>query len=362
MLGHLFQCDPDIRIAGSEIYLDPAEPRKLGIISHGHSDHIGRHEHFVATAPTAAFLRARSGDDLKGTELAYRTPLVIQGAVSRAQGAGDVGGDSLLRPAPCSLPPDSWTVELFPAGHVLGSAMIRVSNATHALAYTGDFRLTPSFTAEPAEIPEADAVIMESTFGGDSGWIFPSREELRERLIALVRTIIARDKTPVLLAYSLGKAQEVTAMLRDSGIALVQHPVVARISSIYERNGIDLGAYEVWGRQSSLFGHRFTTDLRGKAVIVPPHLASAKNGSEIRRIPRPETIALTGWALHGTRDADHGLPLSDHADFGELVSFAERCRAGVIYVTHGSRRFAEELRRRGIRAEFLRRKTQMRLF
>lgn len=329
MLGHLFQCDPDIRIAGSEIYLDPAEPRKLGIISHGHSDHIGRHEHFVATAPTAAFLRARSGDDLKGTELAYRTPHTI----------------------------GEWTVELFPAGHVLGSAMVRVSNATHALAYTGDFRLTPSFTAEAAEIPEADAVIMESTFGGDPGWIFPSREELRERLIALVRTIIARDKTPVLLAYSLGKAQEVTAMLRDSGIALVQHPVVARISSIYERNGIDLGAYEVWGRQSSLFGHRHTTDLRGKAVIVPPHM-----GTEIRRIHRRETIALTGWALHGTRDADHGLPLSDHADFGELVSFAERCRAGVIYVTHGSRRFAEELRRRGIRAEFLRKKTQMRLF
>jgi len=329
VLGHLFQCDPDIRIAGSEIYLDPAEPRKLGIISHGHSDHIGRHEHFVATAPTAAFLRARSGEDLKGTELAYRTPHPI----------------------------GEWNVELFPAGHVLGSAMIRVSNATHALAYTGDFRLTPSFTAEPAEIPEADAVIMESTFGGDPGWIFPSREELRERLIALVRTIIARDKTPVLLAYSLGKAQEATAMLRDSGIALVQHPVVARISAIYERNGIDLGAYEVWGRQSSLFGHRSTTDLRGKAVIVPPHM-----GSEIRRIPRRETIALTGWALHGTRDADHGLPLSDHADFGELVSFAERCRASVIYVTHGSRRFADELRRRGIRAEFLRKKTQMRLF
>jgi putative mRNA 3-end processing factor len=329
VLGHLFQCDPDIRIAGSEIYLDPAEPRKIGIISHGHSDHIGRHEHFVATPPTAAFLRARSGDDLKGTELAYHAQHQL----------------------------GEWTVELFPAGHVLGSAMVRVSNATHALAYTGDFRLTPSFTAEPAEIPEADAVIMESTYGGDPGWVFPSREELRERLVELARSIIGRDRTPVLLAYSLGKAQEAAAMLRDSGIPLVMHPVPARISAIYERNGIDLGAYEVWGRQSSLFGHRSTTDLRGKAVLVPPHM-----GAEIRRVPRGETIALTGWALHGTRDADHGLPLSDHADFGELVSFAERCRAGVIYVTHGSRRFAEELRRRGIRAEFLRKKSQMRLF
>ncbi|HVG24204.1 MAG TPA: MBL fold metallo-hydrolase RNA specificity domain-containing protein [Thermoanaerobaculia bacterium] len=235
--------------------------------------------------------------------------------------------------------------------------MVRVTNGTHALAYTGDFRLAPSYTAEAAEIPEADAVIMESTYGADERWLFPSREELRERLIALVTNIINRDKTPILLAYSLGKAQETAAMLRDSGITVVMHPVVARISAIYERNGINLGAYEMWGRQSSLFGHRSTTDLRGKALIVPPHMTA-----EVRRVPRRETVALTGWALHGTRDADHGLPLSDHADFRELLAFAERCRAGVVYVTHGSRRFAEELRRRGIRAEFLRRKPQMRLF
>ena len=146
-------------------------------------------------------------------------------------------------------------------------------------------------------------------------------------------------------------------MLRESNVPLVMHPVVANISAIYERNGIDLGTYEVWGRQSSLFGHRSTTDLRGKAILIPPHMTR-----DIRRIPRGETIALTGWALHGTRDADHGLPLSDHADFNELVAFAEQCRAAVVYVTHGSRRFAEELRRRGIRAEFLRGKPQMRLF
>ncbi|HYI09636.1 MAG TPA: hypothetical protein VEK57_11285 [Thermoanaerobaculia bacterium] len=329
MLGHLFQCDPDIRLAGSEIYLDPAEPRKIGIISHGHSDHIGRHEHFIATPATAAFLRVRSGDDLKGTELAYRQP----------HGVGD------------------WTVELFPAGHVLGSSMIRVSSAHGSLAYTGDFRLKPSYTAEPAEVPEADAVIMESTYGGGPEWTFPSREELRERLAALVRNILGRDKTAVLLAYSLGKAQEAAAMLRGENLPLVVHPVVARICGIYERHGIDLGAYEVWAKQASLFSRRTTADLRRKIIIVPPHM-----GRDIARIPNAETIALTGWALHGTRDADHGLPLSDHADFGELVSFAESSRASVVYVTHGSKRFADELRRRGIRAEFLRGKPQMRLF
>jgi putative mRNA 3-end processing factor len=329
VLGPLFQCDPDLRLTGSEIYFDPAEPRKLGIISHGHADHIGRHEHFIATTPTAAFLRIRSGDDLRGTELPYRTPHRID---------------------------QRWTLELFAAGHILGSAMIRVNGPSGSLVYTGDFRLEPSLTAEPADVPEADAVIMESTYGSGPEWAFPPRDELRERLVTLVRQILARDRTPVLLAYSLGKAQEAAAMLRDSSVAVVLHPVVAQISSVYERNGIDLGAYEVWGRQSSLFGHPSTADLRGKALLLPPHMTREL------RVRNCETIALTGWALRGTRDADHGIPLSDHADFRELVSFAERCRAGIIYVTHGSRRFAEELRRRGIRAEFLRGKPQMRLF
>lgn len=329
MLGDLFQCDPDIRLASSEIYLDPAESRKLGIISHGHADHIGRHEHFIATKPTAAFLRTREGHDLRGTELRYRQPHIV--------------GD--------------WTIELFPAGHVLGSAMVRVSNARGALAYTGDFRLKPSYTAEPAEVPEADTVIMESTYGSGPEWTFPSREEVRERLSSLVRQLIARGRTPVLLAYSLGKAQEVAAMLRHEGVPIVMNETVARISAIYETNGVDLGSYEVWGRQSSLFGHRATLELRGKAVIVPPHMTR-----DLVRIPHRETIALTGWALHGTQDADHGIPLSDHADYHELLDFADRCPAKVFYVTHGSKRFAEELRRRGKRAEFLRPKPQMRLF
>lgn len=329
MLGHLFQCDPDIRLAASEVYLDPAEPRKVGIISHGHADHIGRHEHFVATPPTAAFLRIRSGSDLRGDELPYRTKHAIAG----------------------------WSVELFPAGHILGSAMIRVSNGNGSLLYTGDFKLAPSFTCEAAEVPEADAVIMESTFGGGPEWVFPSRDELRERLVELVKSIIARGKTPVLLAYSLGKSQEVAAMLRGSGVRLVMHPIVSQLSDVYLRNGIDLGPYEVWGRQESLFGARTTTDLRGKAILIPPHMTR-----DVHRVQRRETIALTGWALKSHFGTDHGLPLSDHADFNELIAFAERSSAKVIYVTHGAKRFAEELRRRGIRSEFLRGKPQMRMF
>lgn len=326
----LFQCDPDLRLAGSDIYLDPAEPRPLALVSHGHSDHIGHHEHFVATPATASFLRARVSSHLRGSELQY----------GEAHAMGE------------------WTARLHPAGHILGSAMIHLSSARGSLLYTGDFRLEPSLTAEAARaVPTADAVIMESTYGGGPEWTFPPREELSERLVSLVHEILRRGRTAVLLAYSLGKAQEVSAMLRGHEFRVVQHEVVARISALYEKHGVDLGEYEIWSRQPSLFGKRSTNDLRGKVVIVPPHMTS-----EVRRIVPRETVALTGWALRGVRDADHGLPLSDHADYGELIRFAEATEARTVYVTHGSARFAKDLRRRGIRAEFLRPRPQMRLF
>jgi len=235
--------------------------------------------------------------------------------------------------------------------------MIRVTSNGERLLYTGDFKLRRSFTSEPAEIVECDSVIMESTFGAPE-WRFPPTEELGARLCETVKDITARGKTAVVLAYSLGKAQEAMAILHRGSLPVVLHPTVARISAIYQRLGVELGEFEVWSLQSEL-NVRTTTELRGKTLILPPHLRS-----ELRKVRNAESIALTGWALNPgrARDTDHGIPLSDHADFDELIDFATRCRARTIYVTHGARRFAKELRLRGFDAQFLNRKPQMRLF
>lgn len=328
MLGRFFQCDPDIRLHGTEIYFDSTEPRAVGVVSHGHADHIGKHDHFIATRATAAFLRIRTDPMMRGVELPYAQPHMH----------------------------GTHRITLHPAGHVLGSAMVRAEANGESLLYTGDFRLRPSLTAEAAEIVESDGVIMESTYGSPE-WIFPTRDELRERLQRMVKTITAGERTAVLLAYSLGKAQEAHAMLDGAGVPIVLHPIVARITEVYRREGVKLPEYEVWSSQQRL-DQRTTTRLRGKAVIVPPHM---KN--EIRRIPDRRTIALTGWSLHhGTRGADEAIPLSDHCDFAELIEFAERSKAKTIFVTHGSKIFARELRRRGFDAQFLTRRPQMRLF
>ena len=328
-LGSIFQIDPDLRLAGTEVYLDPAGTRETGIISHGHSDHIGAHGSFIATAPTASFIRLRAGVSCAGTELPYRTPLRI----------------------------DRYEVELYPAGHVLGSAMISVKAEEGTLVYTGDVRLRPSRTAERAEIPRCDFLITESTYGSPF-WKFPDRRETEDRLVDLLRHLLAHGTTPVILAYSLGKAQEAMSLLALAGLRCVVHPVVAAIARIYEKFGVELGRWESWSTQGGLFD-RSTSDLSGKVLIMPPHLKR-----DLRRVRRRKTIALTGWALDPRRSGwtDYAFPVSDHADFDELLELIDLANPRVVYTTHGAPAFARELRRRGIAAEYLRQRPQMRLF
>jgi Cft2 family RNA processing exonuclease len=328
-MTRFFQGDPHIRLAGTDICLDPSVPCATAVVSHGHSDHIARHDTFVATPATASFLRHRLGMHLKGWELAFGEDLELEG----------------------------YIVRLIPAGHILGSAMVHVRKGGETLLYTGDFRLRPSWTAEPAEVPRVDHLIMESTYGSPD-WRFPSRAEIGARLLELVAGIRARGRVPVVLAYSLGKAQEAVWWLTSNGVRVVVHPVVAAICEIYVRHGVSLGKWEVATPQGGLFT-RQARDLDGAVVVIPPHMKR-----ELEAIPRAETINLTGWALKDDwrMRADHGLPLSDHADFDELIELVELSRPSVVWVTHGSSRFARELRERGFSAEFLKRKPQMKLF
>jgi len=151
-VSRFFQCDPDLRLTGSEVYLDPSAPRRTAIISHGHSDHIGGQDFLIATRPTAAFHRIREGSDLRGTEIGYRELVGIEG----------------------------HEITLFPPGHILCSSMVRVRKEGETIVYTDDFRFGPTPAAEAAEVPLCDALIMESTYGAPE-WKFPSRDLLCEQ-------------------------------------------------------------------------------------------------------------------------------------------------------------------------------------
>src|SRR5204863_60358 len=157
--------------------------KACAFISHAHSDHFGRHRWTLCSEATSDFITARYGVRPAGSVLTpqYRQPIQWKGFV----------------------------VTLYPAGHILGSAMLHVRRVSDgaSLLYTGDFKLRDSRTCEPAELPQADTLVMETTFG-QSHFIFPPRAQVEADILKWVDQTMAGGDTPVLLGYSLGKAQE----------------------------------------------------------------------------------------------------------------------------------------------------------
>ncbi len=296
-------------------------------MSHAHGDHIARHDRTIATGATVALMTHRLGPKATRDALpvAYRKPF----------GLSDL------------------TLELFPAGHVLGSAQLRVTRNGFSLGYSGDLCLEPTLTAEPAEVVECDMLVLESTYGMPR-YVFPPKGEVLAAVRRFVDDALADDATPVLLGYALGKAQEILKYLGEAGYRCRAHPSVHAVNQVYEANGVALPNVTALGPEGP---------EPGEVVVAPPHLART---SCIQRIPNRRTAVLTGWATdgrHGCRGADAAFPLSDHADFSALVRYAKATRARRVFTIHGfTRELASALCKLGIRAEPLTERRQLELF
>jgi Cft2 family RNA processing exonuclease len=323
----------DLRIRGSALYLDSRNPRDLCFVSHAHGDHIGVHERAIATVPTAAMAEHRIG--LTGvTELPYRTPHRVD---------------------------DDTVIRLLPAGHVLGSAMIHVTRPEGTLLYTGDFKLRRCLTADCAEPVPADFLVMESTYGLPH-FRFPPREQIADQLIELCRNALRDNRQPIVMGYTLGKSQELARILTDGGLNVTMHGAPYTMSAFYERFGVALGNYRRYSFAD--FHGEAALELHERGVLIaPPYVART---GFVTRFKNPCRIIATGWALLKNAiyryGVDHAVPLSDHADFDELIELVERVRPKKVFTHHGYAQFADELRRRGIDAELARPSEQMMLF
>jgi putative mRNA 3-end processing factor len=156
-----------------------------------------------------------------------------------------------------------------------------------------------------------------------------------------VQDAIAAGRTAVVHAYALGKAQEVTRILTAAGVRVVQHDDVFEVSQVYLQCGVDLGEFELHRGQNA----------EGAALVVPPRRHSS---GDLARIRHPVTFAVTGWAGDGSAryrlGVDHGIPLSDHADFYDLLHAIEQVDPSVVYCTHGPASFVEHVRAAGYTA------------
>jgi len=307
-------------------YLDPPSPVERAVLSHAHSDHaVAGHAEIWATPETIALYRRRH------PEWSGRTRALAPGETADSEGT---------------------SLALFPAGHVLGSAQVLFQREDRSLLYTGDFKRRLSRTCAPAAAPRARVLLTETTFGLPV-FRFPPREEIEGALEKACRTAFEEGRTPVLLAYALGKAQEAAAMLSAAGIPAVLHGAAWKLLPEYAAAGIPVDncrAYETGPPQP------------GEALIVPPGCART---SVVQKIKKRSVLYLSGWAVRAASradfDADVLLPMSDHAGFDELLAHVEAVGAREVITMHGyAGDFARILSARGIAASPLSEKGERR--
>jgi DNA ligase-1 len=311
------------------LWLDAHDPKTERVfVSHAHSDHVDYHREVILSAPTSRLMHARIG----GTRIEHVLPW-------RDRTEFEDGGSR-------------YAVTLLPAGHIFGSAMSLIETDDTSVLYTGDFKLRKGLSAEPCEPRHADILIMETTYGLPE-YRFPPTDAVMKGVIRFCKEALDNDEVPVLLGYSLGKSQELLCGLGDAGLPIMLHGTVFKMTQVYEQFGQCFPKYEPYepGKTS------------GKVLLCPP---SVVNSAMLRNLGKHRTAVLTGWAVdQGCRyqyRADAAFPLSDHADFPDLIDFVKQVNPKRVLTLHGfAADFAQTLRELGYHAQALSQDEQMTL-
>jgi putative mRNA 3-end processing factor len=210
--------------------------------------------------------------------------------------------------------------KLLDAGHILGARQLAADNDGERIVYTGDFCVKPNIFGFKADIPQCDRLIMEATYG-DPNYVFPPYEDVHRMISGWVQK---NDKSNLIIGcYELGKAQEIIRILNECGIAPVVPKKTEEFCRVYDKYGYQLDRVAVGTDEAEeAMSRRFVATVpMGKAKrYFAKCLADA--------FERPTLCAVaTGWALHYRFNTDTAFPLSDHADFEDLVQFVEQTGA-----------------------------------
>ena len=290
-----------IYCAAGDFYIDPWRPVERALVTHGHADHARfGHEHYLATHAALPVIRHRLGD-IRAQGISFNETLRI--------------GDA--------------EVSFHPAGHVPGSAQIKVSVGGETWVASGDYKLEADGLSEPFEPQRCHHFITESTFGLPVFRWQPQALVARD-LNTWWQRCADDGKTAFLGAYSLGKAQRLLRML-DTGIGpILTHGAVEATNAVMRAQGILLPETKRLTKDTDPKAHK------GALVVAPP---SALGSTWAKRFGPSESAFASGWMqLRGVRRrraGDRGFVISDHADWTGLLSAIRETGADHIYVTHG---------------------------
>ncbi|PTY07545.1 DNA ligase [Opitutaceae bacterium EW11] len=296
-------------------WLDAHFPVRRSFVSHAHSDHTAQHREIVCSPGTCRLMRARVPGE-------------------RCEHVLEFGQTEQLA--------EDTSITLYPAGHIYGSAQSLLAHPERGtLLYTGDFKLRPGRSAEPCATPHADTVIMETTYGRPH-YVFPPTDQVLGDIVRFCLQSLDDGETPVLFGYSLGKSQELLSSLSAAKLPILLHPQTVKMTRVYEELGVQFPPYEPFSEEA----------LPGHVVICPPQ---AGQSAFLKRIPKRRCAVITGWAMDPGATYRYGcdaaFPMSDHADFSDLLRFVELVKPERVLTVHGfAAEFARTLRERGVEA------------
>lgn len=285
-------------------FIDAWKPVPICIVTHAHGDHAySGHGQYLCTPHTIEILKHRIGKELPFKILEYGDKIKLGNA---------------------------W-VSLHPAGHILGSAQIRIETHQSVTVISGDYKRAFDATCLPFEVVECDIFVTESTFALPIyQWAHP--DIIRKQLLRWWAENASKGHPSLLFCYSLGKAQRLMSLLKEEKDKKVYlHGAVYSIAKIYEKLGISMISFSPVSEHEK--GASFTQEL----ILAPP---SALGSSWMKRFPSCKTSFASGWMeIRGTRRRkalDQGLVFSDHADWNDLIRTIEQSQAKIILTTHGN--------------------------
>ncbi len=285
----------------ADLYIDPWQPVAKAVITHAHSDHARPGmDHYLCHQLSENILRLRLGEGISVQTLPYHEPLHMNGV----------------------------TISLHPAGHILGSAQIRLEYKGEVWVISGDYKINKDGVSTPYEPVQGHHFLTESTFGLPVYRFKPCNNVYNE-INTWCEKNAAEGYNSVLIAYSLGKSQNIIKHLHTPSEKIFLHGAVHNIHEAYRKQGIQF--------EGRWLSREITKQELQGAVIVAPN--SVVGTPWFRRLQPYRLAVCSGWmALRGARrrsGADKGFVLSDHCDFEQLNTAVKATGAENVYVTHG---------------------------
>jgi putative mRNA 3-end processing factor len=310
--------DRGLYCAAGDFHVDPWAAVDRAVVTHAHGDHLARGcRSYLTSADGVGVARQRLDADASVRGLEYGEVIAVHGV----------------------------RVSLHPAGHILGSAQVRLEHQGEVWVVSGDYKTDADPTCRPFEPVRCHTFVTESTFGLPV-YRWPPQSEVLQDVNHWWRANQRAGRTTLLFGYALGKAQRLLAGLDPSIGPILTHGAVERMNAVYRAAGVRLPPTT----------HAAAMDRadRGRALVLAP--PSADGSTWVRRFGEQATAFASGWMLiRGTRrrrSLDRGFPLSDHVDWPGLLAAIAATGATRVLVTHGyTGPVVRWLRERGMDAE-----------